>query len=210
MIGFVVESIVINQESGEIGTEGSITTVDYGEHCWDFTNPWKARRESRDEEARWVVDYEGRQTSLARGDYVTARAYLHAGVTGRWALSEEQWIAAMLDELMTRGREVLEIKEYDGQMEVYHGDCVCKALLQPSSSTADCEALWARLTGGCFPSGCFQCSCDQRWHYSNEGWHRVSKKAFEVLTKYNGRAMRLMVIHKGIVCLPEEIGGHWL
>lgn len=193
-----------------IRAEGVITTVDYGEHGWEFDHIWKAA--SKDG-ALWTVEHDGldgQKSTFSTNDCKTTKSYLFSRIPFGYKILETKWIIVMLQEFLEKGREALEIRKYDkSSMNLYLGQCVCEKL-----SNAKDDKIWHQLTGGKFPDNCFQCSCGQSWHfYRPRGWARTSKKAFELLTKYNGMITRYMIIDEnGIpyVRLQSETGGHYV
>jgi len=211
--GFEIHSIKVKKRKGEIRAKGTLTVRDYGEHAWDFTEDWKANAAKNKFGYRvWTVEYDRKTFVLEEKDYANAKNYLYKGSSGYLvSLPEEKWIVGMIEEFVKKGREALEEKEYAGPMDAYAGPCVCEELSQ-NQITHD---RWLELTNqGRFSNHCFRCSCGKCWHYLDvdrkKGWSQVSEKAFALLTKYNGKVMRSMHIHKGIACLTDEIGGHWV
>lgn len=204
--GFVVEKL--EKKGGGIQAEGTITTVDYGEHGWDFDYNWTAVSEDG---IIWTVEHSGlggEKSTFSIKDCEETRRRLFSGVPFGHKILETKWIIAMLQELLEKGREALEITEYDGSLDPWNGDCFCQELVQDAG-----RYIWQKFTQGNFAKNCLLCSCGESWHFhKSRGWTRASKKAFELLTKYNGVATRSMIISEGIprIRLQSETSCHYV
>lgn len=210
MAGFIVEELSEREgRENDIEACGIITTVDYGEHAWPFDYEWSVISEER--RTGWKIKYDKEEIFLNATDCKKVKRWLWEGCPFGYKIPEEKLIVVMLEELLARGREALEVPEYSKSLMAFYNEaCVCRKF----SETGD-KKFWQKLTKGNFPNNCFMCSCGQGWHYDEkkECWIRASKKAFQLLARYDGIITRFMSLNEeGIkrMCLTEEMGGHFI
>jgi hypothetical protein len=210
---FVIYSIRANKRRDKIRAKGTLTFIDYGEHAWDYTRNWSVEA-NRDKNGLrvWTVKFDDKISELKDEDCAKVKECLHEGSPSTYVvIPEEKWIVGMIEEYLEKGREALEEKVYTGPTVAYTGPCVCEEFSQKLMT----NARWNDLTEeGQFPRYCFRCSCGTLWHFNyanrKKGWTKVSEKAFDLLSQYNGKVMQSMHIHEGVACLTVEIGGGWI
>ena len=184
--------------------EGTIMVKDYIEHGIEFSDRWEANGVS-DEKGHfcWLVSRIEDKNSCFF-DKSTGETHFTLSPSINRAI--KKFIAEMLNRYLD-GKIEPEPQKYTGQKEMYKGPCVCKEL---AASNKEVPFLWEKMTnGGKFPEHCFACSCSENWWCYNPEkslWARIKdKRAWEMLTLYNGVAVRKLGVLRGAFYLLQTL-----
>lgn len=199
VVAFTIEAI---HTGGAItGVEGEITLKDYMEHGFEWTDKWKAVGILS--LCRWKVRAVKSEDSIhdSSSPVFTSRSAINDEI--------EIFITEMLNIWFDEGCPNSDVlKEYDGPLDTYIGNCVCMIL---EESIFENPFPWYQITKGRFAERCFQCSCGKKWWLNNIETCRwtwiCDQDAWDMLIRYNGVPVQMVAkFQEGAYLLQTIIG----
>ncbi len=178
----------VDRSDGKKFARGTIGIVDYIEGS-SQSDPWDAIGiPNNDDSFDWVVKRSSPENDefVWQGENGEYHFTLDTGINA--AMSK--YIAKVLNLYLGGNPPSTKIPRYEGRIVLYEGPCCCSLFEKPG------DFNWEAKTNGEYPKLCFQCSCGEKWWCYDEeknAWGPVKDpKAWEMLLKYNGIAVKLI------------------